>query len=123
MNRLKIAAALVITAALLSPNLHAVSAEIAKPQITFIELGSVNCIPCKAMVPVMKQVKEKFGDRVSVVFYDVWTPKGEPFGAKYGIRAIPTQIFLDQNGKEFFRHEGFFPYESIVKVFAQKGVR
>jgi len=29
--------------------------------------------------------------------------------------AIPTQVFLDENGKEFFRHEGFFPEEKITK--------
>lgn len=47
--------------------------EIAKPKVTFVELGSVNCIPCKAMQPVMKSIEEKYGEQVKVVFYDVWT--------------------------------------------------
>jgi thioredoxin 1 len=41
---------------------------------------------------------------------------------KYGVRLIPTQIFLDKDGKEVFRHEGFFPKEDIVKVFKDMGV-
>lgn len=92
-------------------------------KVTFIELGSVKCIPCQKMQAVMKSVEQKYGDQVKVVFYDVWTPEGKPFGEKYGIQAIPTQIFLDQNGKEFSRHEGYFPEEELVKVLNSKGVK
>ena len=72
---------------------------------------------------LMKQVEEKFKDQVAVLFYDVWTPEGQPYGQQYGIRAIPTQVFLDSGGKEYYRHEGFFPYEELVKVLEQKGVK
>ncbi len=92
-------------------------------KVTFIELGSVRCIPCKKMQPVMKSVEEKYGKQVKVVFYDVWTPEGKPFATKYGIEAIPTQVFLDENGKEFARHTGYFPEEELVKVLKQKGVK
>jgi len=94
-----------------------------KYKVTFIELGSVRCIPCQKMQPVMKSIKEKFGNQVNVIFYDVWTPEGRPFGQQYGIQAIPTQVFLDENGKEFFRHEGYFPEEELVKVLKTKGVK
>ena len=90
--------------------------------VTFIELGSVNCIPCKMMQPVMKEVEEKYGKQVKVVFHDVWTEAGKPFGATYGIRAIPTQVFLDKDGKEYYRHEGFFAKEELVKILAMKDV-
>ncbi|MGE5672163.1 MAG: thioredoxin family protein [Fibrobacterota bacterium] len=91
--------------------------------VTFVELGSVNCIPCKKMQPVMKEVEEKYGKQVKVVFHDVWTDEGKPFGATYGIRSIPTQVFLDKDGKEYYRHEGFFPKEELVKILAMKGVK
>ncbi len=93
-----------------------------KYKVTFVELGSVRCIPCRQMQPIMKSVEEKYGDQVKVVFYDVWTPEGKPYAAKYGIQAIPTQVFLDENGKEFFRHEGFFPEEELVNILKAKGV-
>jgi thioredoxin 1 len=92
-------------------------------KVTFVELGSVKCIPCKQMQPIMKSIGEKYGDQVKVVFHDVWTPEGQPFGDKYGIQAIPTQVFLDAAGKEFFRHEGFFPEEDLIKVLIGKGVK
>jgi len=94
-----------------------------KYKVTFIELGSVRCIPCQKMQPVMKAVEEKYGDQVKVVFHDVWTPEGQPFGKKYGIESIPTQVFLDENGKEYSRHVGYFAEEELVKVLKQKGVK
>lgn len=96
--------------------------EIAKPKVTFVELGSVNCIPCKAMQPVMKSIEEKYGEQVKVVFYDVWTKDQRKYAEKYKIRLIPTQVFLDENGKEFHRHEGFYPEAEIEKILQSKGL-
>lgn len=91
--------------------------------VTFVELGSVRCIPCKMMQPIMKDIETDYAGQVKVVFHDVWTPEGEPFGRTYKIRVIPTQVFLDREGKEYFRHEGFFPKDELVKVLQQKGVK
>jgi len=94
-----------------------------KYKVTFIELGSVRCIPCQKMQPIMKSVKEKYPDQVNVIFYDVWTSEGRPYAQKYGVQVIPTQVFLDETGKEFYRHEGYFPEEELVKVLKAKGVK
>jgi len=91
-------------------------------KVTFVEIGSVNCIPCKMMQPVMKEVESKYGSQVKVVFYDVWTAEGRPYGQQFGIRVIPTQVFLDASGKEYFRHEGFFPFEQLEQVLKKGGV-
>jgi len=92
-------------------------------KVTFIELGSVNCVPCKMMQPVMDKLEENFPNDVEVLFYDVWTEEENHYAQEYGIRVIPTQVFLDENGEEYFRHEGFFPYEQVVEVLKQKGVK
>lgn len=92
-----------------------------KYNVTFIELGSVKCIPCKKMQPIMKQIEEEYPD-VNVVFYDIWRREGRQYARKYRIRMIPTQVFLDENGMEYFRHEGFFPKEELEKVLAKGGV-
>jgi len=94
-----------------------------KYKVTFIELGSVRCIPCKQMQSVIKSIEAKYGEEVKIEFYDVWTDDGKPFGVKYGIESIPTQVFLDETGKEYFRHVGFFQEEELVKVLEQKGVK
>lgn len=92
-------------------------------KVTFIELGSVRCIPCKKMMPIMKAIEKDYAGQVKVVFHDVWTSKGKPFASKYKIRLIPTQIFLDKDGKEYFRHEGFFPKAELIKVLKKQGVK
>ena len=91
-----------------------------KFKIEFVELGSVNCIPCKKMQPVMKSIESKYKGLVKVTFHDVW--KDEAPAKKYGIDLIPTQVFLDENGKELMRHQGFYPEEEIDKFFQSQGV-
>ena len=94
-----------------------------KYKVTFIELGSVRCIPCQQMQPVMKSIETKYGKEVKVDFHDVWTEAGKPWGVKYGIEAIPTQVFLDETGEEYYRHVGYFPEEELVKILQMKGVK
>jgi thioredoxin 1 len=90
-------------------------------KVTFIELGADRCIPCREMQPIMKEVAAEFAEDVQVVFYDVW--KDPAPARKYGIQLIPTQVFVDQNGKEFHRHVGLYPKEELVGVLIQKGVK
>ncbi|KAF0121658.1 MAG: thioredoxin 1, partial [bacterium] len=60
-----------------------------KYEITFVELGSVGCIPCRMMQPVMERLENDFAGKVRVVFYDVWTREGKPYAKQYRIGAIP----------------------------------
>jgi thioredoxin 1 len=100
-----------------------VEAKIEKPLITFIELGSVNCIPCKKMQPVMKSIEKKYGSQIEVIFYDVWKDEFKSKVEEYKIKLIPTQVFLDQNGKEIDRHEGFYPEKEMDKFLKSKGLK
>jgi thioredoxin 1 len=90
-------------------------------KITFLELGSVTCIPCKQMKPVMESIEKRYAGQVKVVFHDVWKDKRP--AEQYKIRLIPTQVFLDKNGKELLRHEGFFAEAEIDKFLASQGVK
>jgi len=94
-----------------------------KPAVTFIELGSVNCIPCKAMQPIMKSVKKKYGGQLKVIFYDVWKNDQKQYASQYKIKLIPTQVFLDGKGKEIMRHEGFLAEVEIDKFLKSKGLK
>ncbi len=94
-----------------------------KYKVTFIELGSVRCIPCIKMQPIIKSIETNYANQVHVVFHDVWTPEGKEAAKQYTFNVIPTQLFLDKNEKEYFRHEGFFPEEELVKILKLKGVK
>lgn len=90
--------------------------------LTFVELGSVKCIPCKKMQPIVDEIKKEYAGKVKVVFHDVWSKEGREAGSAYGVRLIPTQVFLDKSGNEVFRHEGFFGKKAIEKVLSDNGV-
>ncbi|MBN1837836.1 MAG: thioredoxin family protein [Spirochaetales bacterium] len=92
------------------------------PLVTFVELGSERCIPCVKMQEVMKQMDARYGEQVRIVFHDVWTPEGEPYARQYRIRVIPTQVFLDSQGQEYYRHEGYVPFAQVAEILALKGV-
>jgi thioredoxin 1 len=86
-----------------------------------LELGSDRCVPCQQMMPVLKELSEKYPKQFTVAFHDVW--KDGTVGEKYGISLIPTQIFFDKDGKELFRHEGFFAKEELLAKWKELGVQ
>jgi len=89
--------------------------------VTMVDLGAKKCIPCKMMAPIIEELVKEYQGRAAVVFIDVWeNPDAAP---KFGVRAIPTQIFYDAQGKEISRHEGFLDKASIVALFRQQGVK
>jgi thioredoxin 1 len=49
-----------------------------------------------------------------VIFIDVWDQANEGQARAFKIMAIPTQIFYDKEGRETFRHTGFFDKKSIT---------
>lgn len=90
-------------------------------KIELIELGSVKCIPCRKMQPILASIEKKYGNQIKVTFYDVC--KDPAPAQKYGISIIPTQVFLDNKGFEIMRHEGFFPEVEIDKFLQSKGLK
>ena len=91
-----------------------------KGMVTMIDLGARSCIPCKMMAPIMKKVEEKYKGKAAILFIDVW--KNQAPAKRFGIGAIPTQIFFDKEGREVYRHVGFMSEESIVKQLKRMGV-
>jgi thioredoxin 1 len=102
--------------------LYAVAAEApVKGMVTMIDLGANACIPCKMMTPILEKLEKEYAGRAAVIFFDVW--KDQAPAKRFGIRAIPTQIFFDKTGKEVYRHEGFLSEEEIVRRFKDMGVK
>lgn len=89
-------------------------------KVVMLELGSVGCIPCEQMKPVMKKLSANYRGKLEVFFVDV-RRDGET-ARKFGVYVIPTQVFLDKYGKEFHRHVGFYDYEEIVPVLKKAGI-
>jgi thioredoxin 1 len=72
-----------------------------------LDLGAGHCQACKKMVPILADLRERLKGKVEVRFTDI---EEEPKAAdRWGIEVIPTQIFLDAQGKELWRHVGVLP--------------
>lgn len=99
------------------------SANISSPKKLpmLIDLGADKCIPCKMMAPVLEELKRDYSNKFKVEFIDVWKNPDE--AKKFNIRLIPTQIFLDADGKELFRHEGFYGKDEILNKWRELGAK
>lgn len=92
----------------------------AENKIVMLELGSIGCIPCEQMKPVMQKLRDTYAGKLEVIFIDV--RQDNKTGRRFGANMIPTQVFLDAQGKEFHRHIGFYAYEEIAPVLKKAGI-
>jgi thioredoxin 1 len=77
------------------------------------------CGPCQMLAPVLKQVKDNLGERITILKID--TDKNHELAYKYNVRGVPTMI-LFKNGKQLWRQSGLLTKEqilgNIIKEFA-----
>ena len=71
------------------------------------------CGPCKMLSPILKQVKDSLGERVSIIKIDV--DKNQALATKYQVRGVPT-LLLFKNGKQVWRQSGVVQKEDIINV-------
>ena len=90
-----------------------------KPSV--VDFGSKGCRPCDMLAPILDTLRTKYEGKANVVFVSV--REEQILAARYGIQSIPVQIFFDKQGKEVFRHVGFYPQEAIEKQMAELGVK
>ena len=75
------------------------------------------CGPCKMLAPILKQVKDSLGEKISIIKIDI--DKNQDAAQQYQVRGVPTMI-LFQNGKQLWRQSGVLSKEEIIKVVQDK---
>ena len=79
------------------------------------------CGPCKALAPVLEELAAEYGD--SIYIYKVNTEEEQELAAAFGIRSIPTLLFIPKDGKPQMA-QGALPKaslkEAIDKVLLNK---
>jgi thioredoxin 1 len=91
-----------------------------KGMVTMLDLGAKSCIPCKMMAPILEKLEKVFRGKAAIIFIDVWEHNDQV--RRFGLHAIPTQIFYDKDGKEVYRHVGFMSEEAIIGQLKKMGV-
>lgn len=82
-----------------------------------IDFFATWCGPCKMLGPILKEVKDNLGDRISIIKIDV--DKNQQIASKYQVRGVPTMI-LYQQGKQLWRQSGVLTKDEIIKVILEK---
>jgi thioredoxin 1 len=101
-----------------APTTATSSTEVALPRL--IDVGADTCVACKAMVPVLEDLRREYVGRLRVDFIDAW--KYPDRADAFRVSIIPTQIFIDASGRELHRHLGFISKAEIVETWRQLGV-
>jgi len=99
-----------------APRAEATASE---PLPRLVELGSDACASCRAMIPVLAELREVHAGELEVEFIDVW--EFPELAAPYEVRVIPTQVFLAPDGSELERHQGFFAAAAIRERWSDLG--
>jgi thiol-disulfide isomerase/thioredoxin len=85
-----------------------------------VEFGATGCVPCDMMQPILDKLKKDYPEKLNVVFIHVG--EEQILASRYGIRAIPVQVFYDAQGKEVFRHTGFLAESEVTKQLVKMGI-
>lgn len=86
---------------------------------TFFEFSSTGCAECEKMEPVLETIRNYAEIKVNVVFIHIMKPENQDLMKYYGISAVPLQVLLDREGKEFYRHYGFISAEDMLRKFKE----
>lgn len=79
------------------------------------------CGPCKTIAPILEELAAEYGDQIYI--YKVDTEEEQELAAAFGIRSIPTLLFIPMNGEPQMA-QGAMPKasfkEAIEKVLLKK---
>ena len=88
---------------------------------TLAEFGRGKCIACVEMKPILEDLAVEYQNKLNVSNANV--DEYRDLTNYYKIIAIPTQICFDSNGKEVYRHVGFWPKEEIIAQLNKMGIK
>jgi len=69
------------------------------------------CGPCRMIAPIIKEMAEEYKDKAVITKVDVESAPG--VAGKYGIRNIPTVLFI-KNGEVVDKQVGAVPKNTLV---------
>ena len=75
------------------------------------------CGPCKMLGPILKEVKDSLGDRVSIIKIDV--DNNQELASMQLVHGVLTMM-LFQKGKQLWRQSGVLSKDEIIAIVIEK---
>lgn len=69
------------------------------------------CGPCKMVAPILEELAEEYEGKVKI--YKVDTEKEQELSAVFGIRSIPSMLFIPTGGKQPKMQAGALPKKAL----------
>jgi len=97
------------------------NAEISEKLPKMVDFWAPHCPPCREMIPMLKELEEEYAHAFELVKINTSEPENQAVAIQNQIRYIPTQIFYDENGKQLFRHTGYYSKQQILDKWKELG--
>lgn len=111
----------VANAELPSATATAVSQALSYGKPTLIDFGLRTCNVCKKMAPFLESLSGEYRGRANILFIDVRAD--QTTAQKFRVQMLPTQIFINAQGREVQRHTGFMDKAGIINGLKSAGLK
>ncbi len=84
---------------------------------SLVSFTSTMCMDCQKMKGVLKNLEKDYKDKVNFVSVDALDKnrKVREYIKKYKVVLVPTMVFIDENGNQVNKIEGYISEDKMIK--------